>query len=108
LKLIDKEGKISYSQIVAVLNGAKGVLLTSLIPTVVSSTATLTVSSSEKGNMQLMVTDMHGRIVKQQIAAIGIGNQQVILNLLSLPSGAYQVTAFMNNSQVGTIRFIRQ
>ncbi len=108
LKMVDKDGKISYSQIVAVMNGAKGILLTSMIPTIVSSSATLTISSSEKGTMQLMVTDMYGRIVKQQLVSIGTGNQQVVLNLQSLASGAYQVTAVMNNSQVGTIRFLRQ
>jgi hypothetical protein len=108
LKMTDKNGKISYSQIVAVLNGAKGIMFTSLIPTVVTSTATLNISSSDKGTMQLMITDMYGRIVKQQNVAIGTGNQQVILNLQSLPNGAYQVSGFMNNSKVGTIRFVRQ
>ena len=108
LKMIDKEGKVSFSQVVAVMNGAKGILLTSMIPTVVTSTATLTISSSEKGTMQLMITDMYGRIVKQQLISIGTGNQQVILNLQTLAAGAYQVTAIMNNSQVGTIRFVRQ
>lgn len=108
LKMTDKDGKVSYSQIVAVLNGAKGILMTSLIPTVVSSTATLNISSSEKGTMQLVITDMHGRIVKQQIAAINTGNQQVILNMQNLAGGAYQVTGYMNNNLVRTIRFVKQ
>ncbi len=108
LKMTDKNGKVSYSQIVAVLNGAKGILFTSLIPTIVTSTATLNISSSDKGTMQLMITDMYGRIIKQQYVAIGTGNQQVILNLQNLPNGAYQVSGFMNNNKVGTIRFVRQ
>jgi len=109
LKMTDKNGVISYSQIVAILNGTgKGVLLTSLMPTIVNSTATLTISSSDKGTMQIMVTDMYGRIVKQQLTAIGIGNQQVLLNLQNLPAGAYQVTGVMNNTKAGTIRFVKQ
>jgi hypothetical protein len=108
LKMVDKQGVVSYSPIVAVMNGAKGVVLTSLIPTIVTNSATLTISSSEKGTMQIMVTDMFGRIVKQQLTAIGTGNQQVSLNLQQLPAGAYQVTAVMNNQRVGTIRFVRQ
>lgn len=108
LKMTDKDGIVTYSPIVAVLNGAKGVLMTSLIPTIVSSTATLTVSSSEKGSLQLIITDMYGRVVKQQIAAITNGNQQIILNVQNLPNGAYQVTGLMNNNKVGTIRFVRQ
>lgn len=108
LKMKDTEGKITYSQVVAVLNGAKGVVLTSLMPTVVTSSATLTVSSTEKGTMQLVITDMYGRMVKQQIQAIGTGNQQIPLQLQQLPSGAYQVTAYMNKERIGTIRFVRQ
>lgn len=108
LKMTDKDGKVSYSQIAAVLNGAKGVLMTSLIPTVVNSSATLSISSSERGTMQLVITDMHGRIIKQQMAAINSGNQQVLLNLQELASGAYQITGYMNKNMVGTIRFVRQ
>lgn len=108
LRMIDKNGLVSFSQTVAVLNGVKGVILTSMIPTLVTGSATLSVSSSENGTMQIVVTDMYGRIIKKQLAAIGTGNQQVILHLHNLNSGVYQVTAFMNNSQVGTIRFIRQ
>jgi hypothetical protein len=109
LKMTDKQGIVTYSQIVAIINGGgKGVILTSLMPTVVRSSATLSVSSSEKGSMQLVVTDMYGRIVKQQVAAISTGNQQVLLNLGDLPAGAYQVTGIMNSNKVGTIRFVRQ
>ncbi|MBC7850052.1 MAG: T9SS type A sorting domain-containing protein [Chitinophagaceae bacterium] len=108
LKMLDQDGRVTYSPIVAVLNGSRGVLLTSLQPTVVTSGTMLTVSSSEKGTMQLMITDMYGRIVKQQLASIGTGNQQIQLNVQNLSSGAYQVTAVMNNERVGTIRFVKQ
>ena len=108
LKMTDKDGIVTYSAIVAVMNGSKGVLITSMIPTVVRSGAIVNISSSEKGTMQLFVTDMYGRIVKKQLASIANGNQQVALELGNLPAGAYQVSGFMNGQQVGTIRFVRQ
>jgi hypothetical protein len=108
LKMTDKDGIVTYSAIVAVMNGSKGILITSMIPTVVSNGAIVNISSSEKGTMQLFVTDMYGRIIKKQLAAIANGNQQVALELSMLPAGAYQVTGYMNGQQVGSIRFVRQ
>lgn len=108
LKMTDRDGIVSYSPIVAVFNGTKGIFITSMLPTVVRSGAIVNISSSEKGTIQLLVTDMYGRIVKKQLASIANGNQQVALDLSILPSGAYQVSGYMNGQQVGTIRFVRQ
>jgi hypothetical protein len=79
-----------------------------MVPTAVTSGAYLNISSSVKGTMLLQITDMYGRIVSQQQAAIATGNQQVPLTLQQLPAGAYQVTAIMNNNRIGTIRFVKQ
>lgn len=108
LRMIDEQGVVSYSQIVTILNGAKGVFLTSMLPTVVRQNATLQINSSDKGTMQLIVTDMYGRAVKQLQTAVNGGNQQVQLYFNDLPSGAYQITGYMNGNRAGTIRFVRQ
>lgn len=108
LRMTDQQGIVTLSAVVAVLNGNKDVVLTSMVPTAVTSGAYLNISSGIKGTMLLQVTDMYGRIVTQQQAAITTGNQQVPLSLQQLPAGAYQVTAIMNNNRIGTIRFVKQ
>ncbi|MBL0135634.1 MAG: T9SS type A sorting domain-containing protein [Chitinophagaceae bacterium] len=108
LRMTDQQGIVTLSAVVAVLNGNKDVILTSMVPTAVTSGAYLNISSSVKGTMLLQITDMYGRIVTQQQAAIATGNQQVPLTLQQLPAGAYQVTAIMNNNRIGTIRFVKQ
>ncbi len=108
LGMLDKDGKTTYSRIVAVFNSAKGTLLTSLIPTMVTSTAKLSISSSEKGSMQILVTDMQGRIVQKQSIAVSVGTQDNWLYLQSLAPGAYQITGYMSGERVGTIRFVKQ
>lgn len=108
LRMTDEQGVVSYSQIVTIMNGAKGIFLTSMLPTVVQQTATLHISSSDRGTMQLVVTDMYGRALKQQQVAVIGGNQQVQLYFNDIPAGAYQITGYMNGSKAGTIRFVRQ
>ena len=108
LGMLDKDGRTTYSRIVAVFNSAKGTLLTSLIPTMVTSSAKLSISSSDKGSMQLIITDMQGRIVQRQTIAVSVGSQDNWLYLSTLPKGAYQVSGYMNNEKIGTIRFVKQ
>jgi hypothetical protein len=108
LKLIEKDGSVAFSKVVAVLNGIKGVLITSMMPTIVKDRSRLNISSSDNGNMKLTVTDIHGRIVKQQAAGIVPGNQEVWLELQMLSRGTYFVTGYFNGQRTSAIGFIKQ
>ncbi len=108
LRIFDTDGSSTLSRIVAVTNGAKGMLITSMIPTVVTSNARLNISSTESGTMQLVITDSYGRIVRKQVVGVTNGNQEVRLDLQALASGAYQVTGYMNGERTESIRFIKQ
>ena len=108
LGMLDKDGRTTYSRIVAVFNATKGTLLTSMIPTVVTSSAKLSISSSVKGTMQLFITDMQGRLLQKQSIAVTVGSQDNWLYLQTLPGGVYQVSGYMNGEKVGTIRFVKQ
>lgn len=108
LKMLDKDGKISFSSIVVVMNGTKGVMISSMIPTMVIDRARLNITSSVKGNMQLVVTDISGRIIQNQNVSIDSGNQQVWLNASRLSSGIYQVTGYINGEKTATMRFFKR
>lgn len=109
LRMIDIDGSGELTKIVAVLNGVKGVVITSMMPTLVTNRARLNISSSEKVNMQLVVTDLYGRTIKQQMHAITTGNQEIWMNLATLPVGTYQVTGYLQTGEkTSTIRFIKQ
>jgi hypothetical protein len=109
LRLVDINGEVKLSKVIVITNGTDGLFLTSMWPTLVTSgRAQLNVSSSQRGNLQLVVTDMFGRIVKQQISGIESGSQQIWLNLHALPGGAYQVTGYLDGKRSASIRFIKQ
>jgi hypothetical protein len=109
LRMIDIDGSGELTKIVAIMNGNKGVVITSMMPTLVTNRARLNITSSEKTGLQLVVTDIYGRSVKQQLHTLTNGNQEIWLNLATLPAGTYQVTGYLQNGEkTSSIRFIKQ
>lgn len=109
LRMVDIDGSAELTKIIAVMNGSKGVVITSMMPTLVNDRARLSISSSEKVSMQLVVTDLHGRSMKQQLTSITTGNQEIWMNLGNLPAGVYQVTGYLSTGEkTSTMRFIKQ
>jgi hypothetical protein len=108
LKMIDEGGKITYSRTVAVMNGVNGLMLTSLIPTMVTNSAILTIASSGQQKLDLIITDMQGRIVQKQNHTISAGNTNIQLSTDRLAAGVYQITGVTTESKTNVIRFIKQ
>jgi hypothetical protein len=107
LKITGEDGKISYSRTVAVMNGVNTVLLTSMIPTVVNQSASLTVSSSTREKITIMITDMQGRVVQQNSYNIDNGNSTIEIGFDRLAAGVYQLTGITSSGRLNTIRFIK-
>jgi hypothetical protein len=109
LRMIDINGEVKLSKVIVLTNGTDGLFLTSMAPTIVTNgRARVSVTSSQRGNLQLVITDMYGRIVKQQINGIDAGSQEIWLNLHALPGGTYQVTGYLDGKRSASIRFIKQ
>lgn len=108
LKMYDKDGSVNFSKIITLMNGSDGFYITSMLPTIVYDRARVNVSSSKRGSVQLVVSDLNGRIVYQQIAAITAENQEIWLELRNLSKGAYHVTGYFNGIKSETLRFVKQ
>ncbi|HET6995655.1 MAG TPA: T9SS type A sorting domain-containing protein [Chitinophagaceae bacterium] len=108
VRMTDKDGRVSYTRIVAIINEVKGFLLTSLMPTIVTQSTRLTVASSDKQRIDIIVTDMQGRVMLRRNFSIAAGNTNIDLSMEKLQSGAYALTAVSEQGQMSTIRFIKQ
>ncbi|HET6995656.1 MAG TPA: T9SS type A sorting domain-containing protein, partial [Chitinophagaceae bacterium] len=108
LKITGEDGKISYSRTVAVMNGVSTVLLTSMIPTVVNHSTSLTVSSSTRQKITIVITDMQGRVVQQSSHNIDNGNSTIEIAVDRLATGVYQLTGTTASDKTNTIRFLKQ
>lgn len=107
LRMLDKDGSVTYSTIIVVSNSSKGVYLHSVTPSVVQGRTRLNIQSSENSNMQLVVTDINGRIVHRQNVSVGNGSQDVWLDASRFSSGVFQVTGVVNGIKTATLRFIK-
>lgn len=107
LKMLDKDGTVTYSVIVTVSGDNSGITIQSIMPTMVRDRAKLTISSSIKSNLQLVVTDISGRMISTQQVTLIPGNQEVWLNTSRLSPGIFHVTAYGNGVKTQTLRFIK-
>ncbi|HEY6505100.1 MAG TPA: T9SS type A sorting domain-containing protein [Chitinophagaceae bacterium] len=108
LKMTDADGTVTYSRTVAIMNGVDGLLLTSLFPTIVSSSATLTVTASKEQKLDIIIIDMQGRVVGRQNYTVSEDNSNIQLSTESLPAGAYQLVGISAAGKTNMIRFIKQ
>ncbi|MBP6024229.1 hypothetical protein [Ferruginibacter sp.] len=108
LKMIDANGKISYSAAIALLNAASGFDIVGLLPTLVNNNAVLNVTAAQKTKMDVLVTDITGKQVQKIGYNLIAGSNQFSMNLSGLAAGTYQITGYTAEGKSKTIRFVKQ
>ena len=108
LKMIDENGKTTYSNKIVLINKEKGFDITTLMPTIVISKALINASAAQKMQLNIVVTDFSGRQVQQNKYNLVAGSNQIEMNFTTLPVGAYQLSAFSADGLLKTIKFIKQ
>lgn len=110
LKMVDADGKVTYSTIIALLNKASGFDIIGIIPNPVpkAGNAILNVTSAQKGQLQIKVNDMAGRQLMQQTQQLVAGSNPINLQLQGLASGVYQITAYTEDGSTKTVRFVKE
>lgn len=109
LKMTDADGKVSYSNIVALLNAVKGFDIISIAPNpVVDGNFKLNVASAQAGKMDIAIFDMQGRLVNKQNLSLIAGYNNVPVNITNLSPGSYTIRGSMNDDQAKIIRFVKQ
>jgi Secretion system C-terminal sorting domain len=108
VRMKDENGKITYSNIVLLLNSKSGFEIVNLQPNPVSNIARLNYSSAQREELNIVITDSKGSLVfRQKIQAVSGVNQEE-LNVASLPAGAYTLSIVSETSGQKNIRFVKQ
>ncbi|MGC4102781.1 hypothetical protein [Ferruginibacter sp.] len=108
VKLTDRNGKVTYSAIAAVLNKESGFDIVGLYPAVVNSNAVVNVTAAQKTKLSVLVTDMSGRQVQKILYNLVAGSNQFTVNLAGLSAGTYQLTGYIEEGISKTVRFVKQ
>jgi hypothetical protein len=109
LKMTDDFGVVTYSRIVALRNGSKGLDLINIVPNpVLNGVFKLNISSSESIKMEITVIDISGKMVVKQSANIIAGFISVDINVSRLAAGTYQVYGTTSYGRTRTLRLLIQ
>ena len=109
LKVVDADGKITYSNTVALLNAAKGFNLISIAPNpVVDDNFKLNVATAQAGKMELVIFDVQGRLVNRQTVTLIAGFNSLPVNAGNLAAGSYTLRCNMGENEFKMIRFVKQ
>jgi len=109
LKITDADGKITYSTIVSLINAVKGIDVMNIAPNpIVNSSFNLKVSAAAKINMNIVITDMQGRLLLQQSVNLAAGFNSIPMNVGKLAAGTYQLVGNTDEGKTKVLRFVIQ
>jgi len=109
LKITDADGKITYSSIVSLINAVKGIDVMNIAPNpIVNSAFNLKVSAAAKTTMQVVITDMQGRILQQQSVNLIAGFNSIPMYVGKLATGTYQLVGNTDDGKTKVLRFVIQ
>ncbi|HRE38980.1 MAG TPA: T9SS type A sorting domain-containing protein, partial [Chitinophagaceae bacterium] len=109
LRQEDLDGRSKLSNIV-LINGARptAIAIRSLFPNPASVTASMIVDAPSAAKLTVLVSDMAGRNMVQQIVNVSEGSNMVALNIASLQSGTYLVRVMSETGEVVTGKLVKQ
>ena len=106
LKTASNTGETDISQIIKI-NNDKAVAVLTILPSLITNSATIIVNSMGTNNTNFIITNTKGVIINTFAKQLMEGNNFVNINLQYLAKGTYQLTAFINKKAV-TVKFIKQ
>ncbi|MFZ1306384.1 MAG: T9SS type A sorting domain-containing protein [Ferruginibacter sp.] len=109
LKLIDVDGKISFSNTLLLTQKTAYFDLVSLYPNVVhNQISVLKINTAKKENITVSVSDFTGRVVQKQMISLQIGLNQIPVQTTGLSAGIFNVTVYSGNSKPISLKLIKQ
>ncbi len=110
LKQVDKDGKFTYSPIV-LIKGARVdmVSISSIYPNPVKQTLNMVITSPTAEKVNLVVTDVSGRMVQQQAAQLITGDNILRIETGNLSFGTYIIKAVCANGCESAVqKFVKE
>jgi hypothetical protein len=108
IKIIDDNGKISYTTIAKVGGQQKDMQLVGILPNPVSNSAQLSITTSKKENVQLAVVSLEGKVVYRKNVQLQSGSSFINLDIANLAPGTYFVRGVFADGEASSVKFVKQ
>ncbi|HEY4147757.1 MAG TPA: T9SS type A sorting domain-containing protein [Chitinophagaceae bacterium] len=106
LQQVDKDGKATFSHVITVNNTGNGYAIETY-PNPAKDNLSVVLNGNLYGNLQVMVTDMQGRIVRQEQWAKNQSALTKNIDLIGLQSGLYQLILVSPDGKKETTGFVK-
>lgn len=107
LKMIDADGKVSYSRVVAILNNnTDDIILTTVYPNPVKDKVNITIASPKNGNVSFELISLSGAVVKTWVSALVPGNNNVQADLSGVSAGTYYLRIAGTGTKKGLLLIV--
>lgn len=110
LKVTDADGKTTYSNSVVLINAVKGFYITGITPNPINKDGSfnLNISSARADKLEIIITDMQGRLMKKQFITVGAGYNVVNMLVPELAAGTYNIYGISTTGdKTKVLRFIK-
>ncbi len=107
IRVTTADGAIKYSSIVVLLNKEKGFELISVAPNPIKDKAILTITSAKAGKIELLISDVAGKIFEKKSFSIIAGNNVIDLQVENIGAGSYSIIAIHAEGERKTVRFVK-
>lgn len=110
LKIVNADGKASYSNIVSLTDKKAGFTLVNVQPNPTSDRLVLNIAGAQNDKVQISVHDINGRQVLTQTAQITAGSNPITVDVSKLQAGTYTITGMSSTLDCGkeSIGFIKK
>ena len=108
IKVGDLDGRVYTSKTTVVIGKLKGFEIASMVPTLVSSNTTVTISSATTDKAAISITNLQGATVIKKSIPLLKGNNYILLELSNLAAGFHILTSVNSEGELKTVRFMKQ
>lgn len=109
IKMIDADGKVSYSTVVTLINAIAGINVQDIAPNPVTTNSFhLKISAAKAQQARLVIADIQGRIVQENTVSLFAGFNTIPFDVAQLAKGSYQLYVKTDDGAMKVLRFVLQ
>ncbi|MBK9531288.1 MAG: autotransporter-associated beta strand repeat-containing protein [Chitinophagaceae bacterium] len=108
IRIIDADGKVTYSAIVKLGSPVKAIELAGFMPNPVSDIAQLKINTTKPDVVNLVVIALDGKILQRTTVNLQPGSSIINMDMSTLPAGAYMLKGIFSDGESNAIKFIKQ
>ena len=108
IRVGDRDGNFFTSKIVVITSGYTGFDIATMLPTLVTSTTTITISSAIISKAEIVIYNLQGTSAIKKSITLNKGTNDITIDCSTLAKGNYILATHNSEGEQKTIRLLKQ